>query len=154
MGTIQPSREIGQRMKEVRRVAGDLQAATAAKLGITVSHYSKIESGHNQFSERILMDFCRVYGCPAEWIRSGRGAAALRREGAPGQPAGAHAAPGGAYHGPPLAPCVDRVIEITMQPDTQEKAKEIARILGCDLKAALSIVVQHKLAPAKEPSHG
>jgi transcriptional regulator with XRE-family HTH domain len=73
--TIEPSRDIGARFRYVRRQfeGGQSQSDIADRLAISVSHYSKIESGISPFSERLLRDFCRQFAVRQKWLLSGVG---------------------------------------------------------------------------------
>lgn len=74
--TLGPNREIGARFRWVREhlpKGVTTQVDVAHDLGISVSHYSKMEVGIDQFSESLARNFCRVYGVAWDWLVSGEG---------------------------------------------------------------------------------
>ena len=66
-------REIGTRMGHVRTVAGLRQKAVADRLGVSFSHYSKVEVGLNTASGKMLQKFCDEFGVDYDWLLTGEG---------------------------------------------------------------------------------
>jgi transcriptional regulator with XRE-family HTH domain len=66
-------REIGTRMGHVRNVTGLRQKVVADRLGVSFSHYSKVEVGLNKASDKMLQNFCDEFGVSFDWLISGDG---------------------------------------------------------------------------------
>lgn len=65
--------EIGERMRQVRHFFAETQRDFATRLGISLSHYSKLESGIGGIGEGLIQVIAKQAGCTPEWIRSGIG---------------------------------------------------------------------------------
>lgn len=61
------------RIRKIRKDAGDSQQALADKLGMTRVFITQVETGANVFSDRTVRDFCRVYNVSESWLRTGEG---------------------------------------------------------------------------------
>lgn len=61
------------RIRKIRKDAGDSQQALADKLGMTRVFITQVETGANVFSDRTVRDFCRVYNVSEQWLRTGEG---------------------------------------------------------------------------------
>ncbi len=46
------------------------QQEVADRLGVSLSHYSKLEAGINQASDQLLAQFCREFGADLAWVRA------------------------------------------------------------------------------------
>ncbi len=64
---------IGQRMKKVRARLHKTQADMAAALGVSLSHYSKLEVGIGGMSHGLIYTFCRSFNVAEEWFVDGIG---------------------------------------------------------------------------------
>ena len=64
---------IGQRMKKVRACLHKTQADMAAALGVSLSHYSKLEVGIGGMSHGLIYTFCRLFNVSEEWFLNGVG---------------------------------------------------------------------------------
>jgi transcriptional regulator with XRE-family HTH domain len=69
---------IGQRMREVRKEARLTQAQTATIIGVTASHYPKIEAGKNEPNLSLIRLFSREFYVNEEWMLKGTGEKHLR----------------------------------------------------------------------------
>lgn len=65
--------EIAPRMRHIRRLFGENQRQFATRIGISLSHYSKLETGTGNIGEGVIQTLAAVAGCAPEWIRSGLG---------------------------------------------------------------------------------
>lgn len=71
-----PDKEIGARFRWIREHSAKgfrSQPTVAREIGISLSHYSKIEVGIDPFSEIVARNFCRVYDANYEWLITGEG---------------------------------------------------------------------------------
>lgn len=59
------------RIKELRKANGLSQEAFAARIGITKSSVSLIESGKNNPSEQTVLLICERFGVRREWLENG-----------------------------------------------------------------------------------
>ena len=64
---------IHERIKLVRKDAGDSQSGFAKKLGMTQNFIALLESGARNPSDRTLNDIVRVFGVNELWLRTGEG---------------------------------------------------------------------------------
>ena len=64
---------IGQRIEQVRRTYGLTQKAFGARLAVTSSYISSLESGRKTPSKIILKLICYEFSVNAEWLESGKG---------------------------------------------------------------------------------
>ena|GEM_PF-3680659 len=71
--SIPASRELGGRLRKLRRHTGLLQSQAAEQADISTSHYTHIESGKSAFSPRVLRRLCEAFGARKEWVLDGEG---------------------------------------------------------------------------------
>jgi transcriptional regulator with XRE-family HTH domain len=68
---------IGERIKMIRQAQADKslrsQESYGARIGITKSSISQIESGKNTPSEMTLIAICREFNINESWLRTGEG---------------------------------------------------------------------------------
>ena len=62
---------IGERIKSVRKAKDLTLAEFGAKIGITASSMSTIESGKSNPSEQTLLSICREFDVNDYWLRNG-----------------------------------------------------------------------------------
>lgn len=65
--------EIGKRMKMVRARLRKTQAAMSDDLGISLSHYSKLEVGIGGMSHGLIYTFCNTFNVDQTWFIYGQG---------------------------------------------------------------------------------
>ena len=65
--------EIGSRLKLIRARQRKTQAKMAQELGISLSHYSKLEVGIGGMSHGLIYAICRQFSIPEEWLVYGEG---------------------------------------------------------------------------------
>lgn len=68
----QPS-ALGSRLKLVRNQLGKTQTEMAEKLGISLSHYSKLEVGIGSMGRALAYNFCRMFKVNEAWLVFGEG---------------------------------------------------------------------------------
>jgi transcriptional regulator with XRE-family HTH domain len=68
-------RDVGQRFRKVRMEHRPAltQRQAAEKIGVSQSHYAKVECGIAPFSDRLVQEFCRAFGCSAGWLLRSEG---------------------------------------------------------------------------------
>lgn len=153
--TIEEREAIGARLKMLRQSQGRdglLQTEMAERIGVTASHYTKIERGRNFVSERLLRDVARECGVSYEWLAYGDGpqapAAGESGQGhecaeSAAQHSGASPSPGKGtvlHHGD-----IAMVLRVSRDPEIQEAARVLARALGVGEDEALARVVSAKM---------
>ncbi len=65
--------EIGSRLKLIRTSQRKTQARMAQELGISLSHYSKLEVGIGGMSHGLIIAICHQFGVPEAWLVRGEG---------------------------------------------------------------------------------
>ena len=65
--------EIGERIKKVRKMAGQSQLVFAEKIGVDRSHISNIERGNREPSSQLIKLICMTYGINENWLRKDEG---------------------------------------------------------------------------------
>lgn len=64
---------MNERIKALRKALDLTMEAFGAKIGITKSAVSTIESGKNRPSDQTILLICQVYGVNESWLRTGEG---------------------------------------------------------------------------------
>lgn len=64
---------IGSRMRKARNFKGLTLNELAQKIDYSFSHYSKVESGNNQFHIRLVERFAEETGIAVKWLLTGEG---------------------------------------------------------------------------------
>lgn len=64
---------IGQRMKLIRARLRKTQAMMSSDLGVSLSHYSKLEVGLGGMSHGLIYTFCRLFDVNQDWFCFGVG---------------------------------------------------------------------------------
>lgn len=64
---------INERIKEARLSTGLSQIKFGAKIGISSSGMSKLESGENNPSDQTIKLICSEFGISREWLETGEG---------------------------------------------------------------------------------
>lgn len=67
------------RIKQIRKDAGDNQDTFASNINLTKNYVSLLETGARVPSDRTISDICRCYGINEEWLRTGNGEMKLKR---------------------------------------------------------------------------
>ena len=66
-------KEIGARLRTLRAYQRKTQSSMAKDLGISLSHYSKLEIGIGGMSHGLALALCRQFDLPEEWLLYGLG---------------------------------------------------------------------------------
>ena len=66
-------KNIGRRMRLIRARFGCTQTAMAKEIGISLSHYSKLEIGIGGMSRSLVYTICNTFGIRKEWFLNGIG---------------------------------------------------------------------------------
>ncbi|MDR2655536.1 MAG: helix-turn-helix transcriptional regulator [Oscillospiraceae bacterium] len=61
------------RLKKVRKALKLSQSDFGEKLGLTPTAISKLESGSNNITDRVIFAACREFGINESWLRTGKG---------------------------------------------------------------------------------
>jgi len=73
-------KDIGLRIKGLRTENDLSQAELAVEMGLDRSTISKVESGENAPTARILIELRRIFAASTDWILTGQGARTLPAE--------------------------------------------------------------------------
>ncbi len=140
---------IGQRMKLVRARLRKTQALMAQDLGVSLSHYSKLEVGIGGMSHGLVYTFCRLFGVDQDWFCYGQG-----DEPVPIDPANAEEAEKNLKgHDRITDENLEKIIELAQNDTTNKLADQIANATQIPKIRALAILIREKLqAEAKELS--
>ena len=65
--------EIGKRLRTIRAYQRKTQSTMAKELGISLSHYSKLEIGIGGMSRGLAFALCRQFEVPEQWLLYGEG---------------------------------------------------------------------------------
>ncbi len=140
---------IGRRMKLVRARLRKTQALMAQDLGVSLSHYSKLEVGIGGMSHGLVYTFCRLFGVDQDWFCYGQGGddqinpidPALTEEAEKSQ------------KGPDKITDenLEKIIELAQNDSINKLAEQIASATQTPKVRALSILIREKLqAEARE----
>ena len=66
-------KNIGRRMRLIRARIGITQTMMANEIGISLSHYSKLEIGIGGMSRSLVYTICNTFGIDREWFVNGVG---------------------------------------------------------------------------------
>lgn len=147
---------LGIARRSMRNGRGVLQTEMAELLGVSHSHYSKCESGHNSFSAKFLDRFSECTGVSLAWLMSGEGdmypAGVGSHEGV-SHPGGQRLVPAGeeaVVRPPPLTEIlVRRVLETARDPQVVAAAEALAQATGTTYNEAAAMVISRRLAMQK-----
>ena len=67
-------KNIGKRMKLIRARLGMTQSGMANQIGISLSHYSKLEIGIGGMSRSLAFTICKIFDIDRDWFLEGKGA--------------------------------------------------------------------------------
>jgi len=63
---------IARRLRAARIAFDEVALRVAEELGVSASTWNKYETGKRFPSETVMIRFCELTGCPADWIYLGR----------------------------------------------------------------------------------
>ena len=138
---------IGQRMKLVRARLRKTQALMAQDLGVSLSHYSKLEVGIGGMSHGLVYTFCRLFGVDQDWFCYGQG-----EEPIPIDPAIAEEAEKSQKGNDRITDeNLEKIIELAQNDAINKLAEQFASATQTPKVRALAILIREKLqAEAKE----
>ena len=132
--------DIAARLKILRRRLKLTQTGMAARLGISLSLYSKLEIGRNKLRPALAETICRNFAVPENWLLEGKGA--LPEE------IFADILPG---KGPLPGICqLEEIVRLAQNPQFRELAQQIADTMQLAFPRALAIVIQEKISQRTE----
>lgn len=67
------SKNIGDRIREIRRTEGLSQGELALQLGVKQGYISTLETHKNNPSEQLILSLCRIFGVRYDWLKNGTG---------------------------------------------------------------------------------
>lgn len=131
--------EIAPRMRHIRRIFGENQRQFAARIGISVSHYSKLETGTGNIGEGVIHNLAAVAGCAPEWLRSGIGSPPTVEPRHPDKATGTASKPSHPLH--PDTDLCEKILVLAENSDLRQLALTVAAQLGIPFNRALSSLI-------------
>ena len=139
--------EIGKRLRTIRAYQRKTQSAMAKELGISLSHYSKLEIGIGGMSRGLAFALCRQFEVPEQWLLYGEGE----------QPDLASMTAKNTVKAAPAAPpqqfsedVIVKIVDIIEQEDIKPLANQIATAMGISRSRAIAMLVKEKLRNEEE----
>lgn len=127
--------DIAARLKILRRRLKLTQTGMAARLGVSLSLYSKLEIGRNKLRPALAETICRNFAVPESWLLEGKGT--LPDE------IFADIKPG--TNTLPAVGQLEEIVRMAQNPQFRELARQIADTMQLPFPRALAIVIQEKL---------
>lgn len=127
--------DIAARLKILRRRLKLTQTGMAARLGVSLSLYSKLEIGRNKLRPALAKNICRNFAVPESWLLEGKGT--LPEEIFADIPPGKGTLP-------PVGQ-LEEIVRMAQNPQFRELAQQIADTMQLPFPRALAIVIQEKL---------
>jgi transcriptional regulator with XRE-family HTH domain len=112
----------------VRNLLQKSQREFAPLLGISLSHYSKLEAGIGGISEKVLYAVAAQAQVSLEWLRTGQGPPPTVREGGLLFEAGS----------PPSLEYISAIIAAAEQPELYALAEKMSALTGVSIPQALT----------------
>ena len=142
------AKQIGQRLRWLRHELRSTQVEMAALLGISLSHYSKLEIGVGRMGRQLLTDLQAKTDIDLAWFLEGRGEA--WPQGRPDRNPLKTLKESGSYPGQKKCPLpdeavVERIIEFSMAAKNLALAKKMAAQLNIPESRALAILARASL---------
>ena len=135
--------EIGKRLRTIRAYQRKTQSAMAKELGISLSHYSKLEIGIGGMSRGLAFALCRQFEVPEQWLLYGEGEqpdlAAMTAKNT-SKPAAPVVAPQ-----PISEDIIAKIVDIIEQEDIKPLANQISTAMGISRSRAIAMLVKEKL---------
>lgn len=127
--------DIAARLKILRRRLKLTQTGMAARLGVSLSLYSKLETGRHKLRPALAETICRNFAVPESWLLEGKGALPeeIISESTPGR----GTLPGVGQ--------LEEIVRLAQNPQFRELAQQIADTMQLPFPRALAIVIQEKL---------
>jgi len=146
--------EIGKRLRNLRAHQRKTQSQMAKELGISLSHYSKLEIGIGGMSHGLALALCRQFNLPEEWLLYGKGPQPdladiktplriMRAQQASTQVAIS-------ADNVLTDEKLEEIMKIVLSGECQPLAQEISQKMNISMERALSMLVKEKLREARE----
>lgn len=103
----------------------------AERVGVSYSHYTKIERGYNKVSMRLLETIAREFDVRVEWLLNGNEPMRENAERGPDAVSG---------------PAVQKLAHMLAEGSLEKKAKKVQDLLRCSREKALAIVLEAELS--------
>lgn len=127
--------DIATRLKTLRQRLDLTQTGMAKRLGISLSLYSKLETGKHKLQQTQAENICRKLAVPESWLLEGKGEL-------PEELLGATTAPQNAVPG---SRQIEKIVHLAQNPQFRELAQQISDTMQLPFPRALAIVVQEKI---------
>ena len=135
--------EIGKRLRTIRAYQRKTQSAMAKELGISLSHYSKLEIGIGGMSRGLAFALCRQFEVPEQWLLYGEGEqpdlAAMTAKNT------TKAAAPAVVPQPISEDVIAKIVDIIEQEDIKPLANQISTAMGISRSRAIAMLVKEKL---------
>lgn len=140
-----PLAEISPRLRQVRSLLRQTQREFAAALGISLSHYSKLEAGIGGISDAVIYAVAAQAQTSPEWLKTGQGQP-------PAWQLMANAPATQADLAPSLG-CISEVIGLAERPEVRALAEKMASVTGVSLSQALTdlVLASHEFKGEQRP---
>lgn len=144
--------EIGKRLRTLRAYLRKTQSNMARELGISLSHYSKLEIGIGGMSHGLALALCRQFDLPEEWLLYGEGPQPdLSTIKITPRPQKVHHVQS-QQPNPLTEDNLAEVISLVLQENFQSLAAQVAETMSIPLPRAMAMLVKEKLRkPQDEP---
>jgi len=143
-------KEISARLKQLRQAVECSQAEMAARLNISMSHYSKLEIGVGCLGPKLIDTICRMFAASRDWLLYGCGPKPLClsvAEAKLSRPAQDIELP---QEKPLLTLArIEEVIEAAKRPDLLELAAKISQATETTETKALALLISQLLLGKK-----
>lgn len=130
--------KISPRLRLLRKLMGISQREFAARIGVSLSHYSKLESGIGGISDALILTIAAETACDLRWLRNGAGSA----------PEDSYAFMKIKSQDSLSSAQIEHIINFIEQESIQELAAEIAANADIPYNRVLSILAKEALAVA------
>ena len=145
--------EIGKRLRTLRAYQRKTQTQMAKDLGISLSHYSKLEIGIGGMSHGLALALCREFNLPEEWLLYGTGPQpdlANVRVSVRGPRGQANAAVLVQQENCLSDEQLEVIMKIILTGECQPLATEISKKMNIPEERALAMLVKEKIRESKE----
>lgn len=143
--------EIGTRLRLLRSHQRKTQSTMAKELGISLSHYSKLEIGIGGMSHGLALALCRQFSLPEDWLLYGSGPQPdldnIKPMPRPATPKTSTTANSGISDEQLIT-----IMEIALQDNFKTLAEQVATTMNITLPRAMAILIREKLRAAPKNS--
>ena len=133
--------EIGKRLRELRANQRKTQGTMAKELGISLSHYSKLEIGIGGMSHGLALALCRQFNLPEEWLLYGTG----EKPDLANVKANTRGQRNSSSSSGLSDEYLEEIVKTVLDEDCQKLANMIAGQMNISLARAMVIIIKEKL---------